>query len=84
LPDNLITLATNFKYNKGNDIETNVTLFANSITITQKQIKNVYNATKQQSESQVWIDQRKGRITASKFYQVYTRMNTVQNNKNEI
>ena len=55
----------------------NIDLFTKSIAVTKEEIEKIKVITKQQSESDIWFDQRKGRITASKFHQVFTRMNTL-------
>ena len=58
----------------------NIGLFTKSIAVTKEEIEKIKVITKQQSESDIWFDQRKGRITASKFHQVFTRMNTLSKN----
>ena len=55
----------------------NIDLFTKSIVVTKNEIEKIKVITKQQSESDIWFDQRKVQITASKFHQVYTRMNTL-------
>jgi len=52
-------------------------------TITEEEILKIQNATTGQSENEIWFKSRKGRKTASKFYQVYTRVNTIQKNGKE-
>ena len=54
-------------------------LFSKSIAVITDEIEKIKVITKQQSESGIWLDQRKGRINASKFHQEYTRMNTLSN-----
>ena len=83
LPDDLLTLAKKIKYDKSSTIESNTDIFKKSVTITQEQVKNIYDATQEQADSQVWVAQRKGRITASKFYHVFTRTNTIKQKPNE-
>lgn len=51
--------------------------------ITEEEILKIQNATTGQSENEIWFKLRKGRITVSKFYQVYTRVNTIQKNGKE-
>ena len=55
----------------------NIDLFTKSIVVTKNEIEKIKVITKQQAESDIWFDQRKVQITASKFHQVYTRMNTL-------
>ena len=46
-------------------------------------IATLYQKTVGQFENAEWINQRKGRLTASKFKSIYTRTTTLQNNPNE-
>ena len=45
-------------------------------------IKNVSNSTQKQNNSPQWFAQRKGRITASKFRKVFTKMNSLKKDEN--
>ena len=54
-------------------------LFSKSIAVITDEIEKIKVITKQQSESGIWLDQRKGQINASKFHQEYARMNTLSN-----
>lgn len=42
-----------------------------------------YNATKTQSDSKIWFEPGKCRITASKCHQVFTCMNTIASKANK-
>lgn len=53
--------------------------YLNSIKLSKNQIDSIYQNTITQSKSKFWFEQRKGRITASKFKKIYTRMNTLKN-----
>ena len=53
--------------------------FNEHIKLTELQIQTVYRITQTQSESKDWVDLRKGRLTASKFNRIYTRINTLKN-----
>ena len=53
--------------------------YLNAIMLSKDQIDIIYLKTTAQSNSEFWFEQRKGRITASKFKRVYTRMNTLKN-----
>ena len=61
--------ARNFKENC--DPELNVKelndLFTDSLILSDEQIKKIYDTTVKQSQSDVWLHQRNGRLTASKF-----------------
>ena len=63
--------------------EDKISNFTKFINLNQTQIKIVYNSTVSQSQSHEWIAQRKGRITASKFKRVYTKMISISNYKSD-
>ena len=46
-------------------------MFADSLFYSDDQIKVVYNSTISQANSQEWVTQRHGRVTASKFKDIY-------------
>ena len=78
LPNTIIKTAEIFIPDKNQNTDVNMKNFTNDLKLSKNQIQNIYTATKEQSDSQIWFDQRKGRITASKFHQVYTRVNTLK------
>ena len=47
--------------------------------LTESEVHEIENETLGQSSNPTWISQRKGRLTASKFYSVFTRIKTVLN-----
>ena len=51
--------------------------------VTDKQIHDLKIITTQQGDSEVWLEQRKCRITASNFHRVFTRANTIKANPTE-
>ena len=51
-----------------------------AMALTEAQRESLNIATMKQSESSEWLDQRHGRITASNFHRVCTRMRTLQDN----
>ena len=72
---NLVELADNFL----TGIEDpNIDDFLAYIKLDEIQIKEIYAATTTQSESDIWKKQRIGRITASRFKQIFTRACTLQ------
>ena len=83
LPNTVIKEAQNFTYDNNKTMEINVQQFTTNLKLTEKQIVDVYEKTKQQSNSDDWFEQRRGRITASKFHQVFTRVNTLNRSLNE-
>ncbi|XP_070562483.1 uncharacterized protein [Ptychodera flava] len=48
---------------------------------TDYDVSSIENKTIGQAENNLWKEQRKGRITASTFYSVYTKVNTVKSEK---
>lgn len=71
----LLELAENFKKNNQS---MSVASFNEYIKITDKQIEAVKKKTINQSLDETWFNQRVGRITASKFYRIFTRSKTLQ------
>ena len=55
-------------------------MFTDSIIYSDQQIQNIYEITKKQSDSQHWNNHRKGRLTASKFKDIYTATKKLKNN----
>lgn len=55
-------------------------MFTNSLKIDKTKITIIEEATRNQSSSNIWYQQREGRITASKFHRVFTRMETIKSN----
>ena len=51
--------------------------------LSQEECNAVENASHTQSLNPVWYEQRKGRLTASKFYRIYTRADTTLKKKDE-
>eukprot|EP00111_Clytia_hemisphaerica_P016201 TCONS_00047932-protein len=57
--------------------------YIEAITLSDDQISKVYEKTVAQSNSEFWVEQRKGRITASKFKKVFTRMESLKKSDQE-
>ena len=55
-------------------------MFTDSIIYSDQQIQNIYEITKKQSDSQHWTNHRKGRLTASKFKDIYAATKKLKNN----
>ena len=47
---------------------------------TDVQVQQIETETRGQADNAMWANQRKGRITASNFYYVFTRVNTIKAN----
>ena len=54
-------------------------MFTDSIIYSDQQIQNIYEITKKQSDRQHWANHRKGRLTASKFKDIYTATKKLKN-----
>ncbi|XP_066930803.1 uncharacterized protein [Clytia hemisphaerica] len=52
--------------------------YLQAISLTDDQITKIYEKTVSQSNSKFWFEQRKGRITASNFKKIYTRMESLK------
>ena len=76
---NLITMAKSFVKTHNMTSENVVDNFVRFIQLNAGQIKSIYQNTIKQSESEEWVEQRKGRLTASKFKRIYTRMQSIKN-----
>lgn len=74
---NVIHQSENFIYNHATSLQENVDMLTNSLKITKDKITQIYDITKSQSDSNIWHELRKGRITASKFHNVYTKINSI-------
>ena len=48
--------------------------------LTDVQVQQIETETRRQADNAMWANQRKGRITASNFYYVFTRVNTIKAN----
>ena len=73
----IIEFAEKFKLKTNINLNNNQ-MFITSINLTSEDISFVYNATIEQSNCEEWIKQCKGRITASKFKRMFTRMETLK------
>ena len=54
-----------------------------SIQLSDDECTLIEGKTRGQSQNPIWHEQRKGRLTASKFYQICTRSNTLLRKPNE-
>ena len=78
----LFDLAASFKDSCGPELDLEMLneMFTDSIIYSDKQIQNIYEITRKQSDSQHWPNHRKGRLTASKLKYIYTATKTLKNN----
>ncbi|XP_035663260.1 uncharacterized protein LOC118406968 [Branchiostoma floridae] len=57
--------------------------FVSSLIVSKEQVAALEKATRAQSNSPIWSMARQGRITASNFYKIYTRVQTIKSNPEE-
>ena len=57
--------------------------FTRSLNVSKNQIENLKNLTKKQAFSKLWLEQRWGRMTASDFHRIYSRMNKLAKKPDE-
>ena len=62
--------------NQGKSEAEMVAGFLESLHFTPQQCESIEQIIRAQSESSDWVEQRKGRITASNYHDVYTEVNT--------
>ena len=70
----------NFNINENLYKEENIEIFTKSLLLEAPSIENIYQKTKKQRESDIWYQQRLGRMTASNFYRISTKTQSFQNN----
>ncbi|XP_052261521.1 uncharacterized protein LOC127865652 [Dreissena polymorpha] len=78
LPPTLIELAHSLK-SSGDNITPE--LFLTKLAMTEEMRASISQATVDQSHSETWKSQRKGRLTASLFQRVSSRVKTLQQNE---
>ena len=61
-----------------------ITKLLKKLIFSDKEKSSVESTTRNQSESKCWIDHRKGRLTASKHHEYYTKINTVLKTRGKI
>ena len=50
--------------------------FTRSLNVSKNQTEHLKNLTKEQTSSELWLEQCWGRMTASNFHRICSRMNT--------
>ena len=81
MPNSVVGLARLLQVHETYTQDENIVKFINSLNLSDFQIKLIEEATRSQSSSDEWFKQREGRITASNFHRVYTRMETLKKTK---
>ena len=84
LPKSVSAVQKEFVYNNKFSISANVTEFINLLMQTDDQIRDLAKFTESQAKCQEWDIHRQGRITASVFHRVCTRVNTLRKKPDEV
>ena len=77
MPDSVVGLARLFQIDETCTQDENIKL-TNSLNLSDFEINLIEEVTRSQSSSDEWFQQREGRITASNFHRVYTRIETLK------
>ena len=81
LPPSLIEVAEKVAAERKTETDADVTkMFFESLEVTHDQINKIEEASRGQSESEFWIKERKGRITASMCHTIYTKVKSIVRN----
>ena len=83
LPFSLSKSLKKFNIDHSKSKEENITLFTNSLFLSNNDINIIEHNTKNQSSSNAWVEQRKYRLTASNFGRIVKRLENIQKNLNE-
>ncbi len=65
-----------YVYDEDSSLESNVSKFTMTLEISEDVVSSIYINTKEQANSKLWHELRKGRMTASKYHNVYTKINS--------
>ena len=80
LPENILARSAKFNINENLSKQENIEIFTKSLLLEAPSIENIYQETKKQHESDIWYQQWLGRMTASNFYRISTKTQSLQNN----
>ena len=78
-----IALTVNTHTNKASPDQL-IEKFVSLLSFNDSQISELEKATRNQASSKVWWDQRKGRITASRFHDVHTKIQGILRRKDKV
>ena len=70
---NIEAKSAQFNINENLSKQENIDIFTKSFLLEAPSIKNIHQETKKQRESDIWYQQRLGRMTASNFYRISTK-----------
>ena len=74
-PETVKQLSNTYTYNESNTLLRNVVEFTRSLNVSKNQTEHLKNLTKEQESSELWFEQRWGRMAASNFHRICSRMN---------
>ena len=77
-PPSLMVQAQKFIADETQSVEENVKIFTEKLFLTKEDQSIIFQNTIGQSSVPEWTEQRKGRLTASRFHQICTRTKTLQ------
>ena len=80
LPEHILPNSALFNINENLTKQENIDIFTKSLLLEAPSIENNYQKTKNQSESDIWYQQRLVRMTASNFSRISTKTQSQQNN----
>ena len=80
LPENILAKSAQFNINENQTKQENIDIFTKSLLLEAPSTETIYQETKKQSESDIWYQQRLGCMTASNFYRINTKTQSLQNN----
>ena len=84
VPPTLLEIANAvLEKNAGASEEELARLFSQKLSFNDSYIKELEKGTRNQSGQNLWKEQRKDRITASNFHDVYTKVKTLQRERGE-
>ena len=82
-PKTVKQLSDKYTFNQSNTLLQNAVEFTKSLIDSKNQIEHLKNLTKEQASSKLWSEQRWGRMSASNFHRICSRMNTFTKNSDE-
>ena len=62
---------------KNSSSDEKITLLLRKLCFTGKDIQNIEKSTQGQSDSNAWKQHRKGRLTSSKYHELYSKINSI-------
>ena len=83
-PETVKQLSNKYTYNESNTLLQNVVEFTRSLNVSKSQTEHLKNLTKEQVASpELWLEGGGGRMSASNFHRICSRMNTLTKKTDE-